>query len=468
MKRSFSGLLMLTVSVVFLTLMMLAVITQIMYYRSSVSALEERLNSAAEAAADMSGIFGADDSVQGKFLFRFQLNYTARATDTDVLVLSPEGEVTVCSCGMQDCEHLGSRLPQTVLAQTGAEPKFFSRVSLDCYEGSRMASVAATEAGFVVCSVDAAELGTRMEQTSLFSLLAVLAVILLALPVTWYLLQRQVKPLRQLTAAARRLAHGQMDARVSTGGSNSAELEELAVAFNNMAQSLQQSEQRRQEFIANVSHELKTPMTTISGYMDGMLDGTIPPEQQPRYMRIIADEVRRLSRMVRNMLEVSRIRTKGVPPERKRVFDACETVGQVLISFEQKINAKKLQVEAELPEQGAKAYADPDAITQVVYNLLDNAVKFCPEGGVLTVGICETRQNKYLVSVRNTGPTIPPEELPLVFDRFHKTDKSRSMDRDGVGLGLYIVREILGAHEEDVFVTSKDGVTEFSFTLSKP
>ena len=467
MRRSFSGLLMLTVSVVFLTMMTLAVVTQLLYYRSTVRSLEESLSSAATATADMTGIFGTDDSMQGKFLFRFQLNYTARSTGYDALVLDSEGTVTGCSCGMQDCEHLGARVAQTVLEKAGTEPTFFTNVTIECYEGSRMASVVAAEDGWVVCSVDAALFSERMQQTTLFSLLAVLVVIVLALPAIWYLLRRQVKPLRELTAAARRLAHGQMDARVPTGGKNAAELEELAVAFNNMAQSLQQSELRRQEFIANVSHELRTPMTTISGYMDGMLDGTIPPTQQPRYMRIISDEVRRLSRMVRNMLEVSRIRTQGVPPERKRAFDACETVGQVLISFEQKINAKGVQVEAELPEQGARAYGDPDAITQVVYNLIDNAVKFCPQNGRLTVRIAETRQNKYLISVQNTGPTIPPEELPLVFDRFHKTDKSRSVDRDGVGLGLYIVKTIICAHEEDVFVTSRDGVTEFSFTLTK-
>ena len=155
------------------------------------------------------------------------------------------------------------------------------------------------------------------------------------------------------------------------------------------------------------------------------------------------------------------------PAERRRTFDLCQTVGEVLLSFEQKINGKKIEVETDLPDQGAKTIADPDSITQVVYNLIDNAVKFCPEQGTLSLRIRETKGNKYLVSIRNTGPTIPADELPLVFDRFHKTDKSRSMDRDGVGLGLYIVKTIILSHEEDIYVTSRDGVTEFSFTLPK-
>ena len=232
-------------------------------------------------------------------------------------------------------------------------------------------------------------------------------------------------------------------------------------------QALAKSEQKRQEFVANVSHELKTPMTTISGYMDGMMDGTIPPEQRPKYMEIISGEVKRLSRLVRSMLEVSRIQDQGIPPERKRNFDVCQTVGEVLLSFEQKINGKHLEVETDLPDQGARTLADPDAITQVVYNLIDNAVKFCPEGGTLGLKLAQTKGGKYLVSVSNTGPTIPAEELPLVFDRFHKTDKSRSVDRDGWGLGLYIVKTIILSHEEDIYVTSRDGVTEFSFTLPR-
>ena len=153
------------------------------------------------------------------------------------------------------------------------------------------------------------------------------------------------------------------------------------------------------------------------------------------------------------MLEISRIQDQGIPAERKRTFDLCQTVGEVLLSFERKINDKSLEVEVDLPDQGARTLADPDAITQVVYNLIDNAVKFCPERGTLGLRVSQAKGGKYLVSVRNTGPTIPSDELPLVFD--------------GWGLGLYIVKTIILSHEEDIYVTSRDGVTEFSFTLPK-
>ena len=139
-------------------------------------------------------------------------------------------------------------------------------------------------------------------------------------------------------------------------------------------------------------------------------------------------------------------------------------MGQVLITFEQKINGKKLNVDVDMPEHPIYTIANQDYVTQVIYNLLDNAVKFCPEGGTLGLKIREGG-NKAYVSISNDGETIPPEELPLVFDRFHKLDKSRSQNRDGWGLGLYIVKTIVCSHGENISVTSRDGKTEFTFTM---
>jgi len=231
-----------------------------------------------------------------------------------------------------------------------------------------------------------------------------------------------------------------------------------------MATSIEKSELQHREFVANVSHELKTPMTTIAGYMDGMIDGTIPQQEHKKYMGIVSGEVRRLSRLVRNMLEVARIQDQGIPEEKKHKFDICETIGRTLLSFEQKINQKYLEVEVQMPDNGVGVWAEEDSITQVVYNLVENAVKFCEQGGSLFLQV-ESDGTKATVSVANTGPTIAEEELPLLFERFHKTDKSRSEDREGVGLGLHIVRTIVVTHGEDISVTSRDGVTRFSFTL---
>ena len=173
---------------------------------------------------------------------------------------------------------------------------------------------------------------------------------------------------------------------------------------------------------------------------------------------------KRLSRLVRSMLDISQLQSDGIPEEKKLRFDLEEAVGQVLITFEQKINAKDLQVEVDMPEHPVFTMANQDYITQVIYNLLDNAVKFCPAGGTLGVRIREGGGKAY-ISISNDGQTIPPEELPLVFDRFHKLDKSRSENRDGWGLGLYIVKTIVCSHGENISVSSRNGKTEFTFTM---
>ncbi len=472
MKRSFGRQITGTVCLIFLTLLILSMATQLLYRRLIMDMLADDVSASAGAATAMAAMLGTD-SPRTREQLCVQLNYTARATGNDTVVCNENGTIVACSCGLQSCRHLGYQFAQDYLGSvTSTGTVFRSSQEIGCYGETRMAALCMVQdkdgsGGYVVSSCSMTGVSNRLGEAVRINIMVVIVVLAFAAPVVWFMTQRQMRPIKQMTSAARRMAHGQMDVRVDVNDTDSAELNELALAFNNMAQALAKTEQTRREFVANVSHELKTPMTTISGYMDGMLDGTIPAEQQPKYMAITAGEVKRLSRLVRSMLDISRIQDQGIPAERKRSFDLCQTVGEVLLSFEQKINGKHLEVDVNLPDQGAKTFAEPDAITQVVYNLIDNAVKFCPEKGELGLRIVETRGGKYLVAVRNTGPTIPPEELPVVFDRFHKTDKSRSIDRDGWGLGLYIVKTIILAHEEDIYVTSRDGVTEFSFTLPK-
>ena len=274
---------------------------------------------------------------------------------------------------------------------------------------------------------------------------------------------RQIQPIREMVKATRRYAEGDFDIRMNDYGRDD-ELGELAASFNNMAESLQQTERQRREFIANISHELKTPMTTIAGYTDGILDGTIPPENERQYLQIISDESRRLSRLVRRMLDVSQL--QAIDPLREgKHFDICESMRRVLISMEKKITDRNLDVDADIPEEPILVLGDKDMITQVIYNLLENATKFATEGSTLYLGVT-TIDGKARVTVRNVGETIPAEELPLLFERFHKSDKSRSEDKDGYGLGLYIVKTILEQHKEKISVTSEDGVTTFSFSLA--
>lgn len=289
-----------------------------------------------------------------------------------------------------------------------------------------------------------------------------LVVLMISFVATSVTTMRQIKPIREMAQATRCYAEGDFDIRMNDYGRDD-EIGELAASFNNMAERLQQTERQRREFIANISHELKTPMTTIAGYTDGILDGTIPPENEKQYLQIIANESRRLSRLVRRMLDVSQLQAMD-PLRNGNHFDICESMRRVLISMEKKINDRHLDVEADIPDEPILVLGDNDMITQVLYNLLENAAKFAREGSTLYLGVA-MMDGKARVTVRNVGDTIPAEELPLLFERFHKSDKSRSEDKDGYGLGLYIVKTILQQHKEDISVTSENGVTTFTFSL---
>ena len=402
--------------------------------------------------------------------FRTNLAVAARASDNDIVICNSEGVVCICM-ERSNCEHLGKRLDSdTVDTLFQGEKAKLNKAVSTLYGDERMASAIAvlnndgSRLCIVVVSVQKAAITAltgKMLRVFLLAAVLILVAALLAIPI---FTRREARPIQEMAAAARQIAHGNLDVRVPTGNENE-EMEELAVAFNNMTLALKNSETIRNEFVANISHELKTPMTTIAGYLDGMLDGTIPPEKYRYYMELVSTEARRLSRLVRSMLDISRLRDQGIPADQKTNFDICEAAGQALLCFEQRINQKKLNVEIDMPDEGLTIHAAQDSVTQVLYNLIDNAVKFVNEGGTLSVRI-RRNGNSAMISVGNTGKTIPPEELPLVFDRFHKIDKSRSNDRDGWGLGLYIVKTIVLAHGEDVYVTSQDGKTEFTFTMS--
>jgi signal transduction histidine kinase len=282
--------------------------------------------------------------------------------------------------------------------------------------------------------------------------------------VTAYVSSRYMaRPFRDMAACARSFERGDFTARVSRWDKRGDEIGELAAAFNGMAESLEKSEELRRGFIGGVSHELKTPMTTVAGYIEGILDGTVPPERQGETLVLIREEVLRLSRLVASMLELMRHQTDQTDI-RPRPVDITETAARVLLGLEQAAEQKGLNVEVLLPEEPVYALADPDGLTQVFTNLLDNAVKFCNSAGTVSLAVTE-KGGRCRVVVGNTGPGIPPEDLPRVFERFHKGDRSRSRDRSGLGLGLYLVKSILNAHGEDITVKSEPGRTEFAFGL---
>lgn len=399
------------------------------------------------------------------------LNLLSTAIQSQVLITDNGGKVLICSEG-SSCSHVSGTVPLAdVQGKTDDQGHFFTVGTLGDLYGAQMytagAPIRATDTGVVIgyvfASTPADGMGAYILNNLQVFLLSALGVLTLTFIVLYAMTYRMVRPLRQMAAATRSFGNGDFSYRIPVHGKD--EVAELATALNAMAVSLSSVEGMRRSFVANVSHELKTPMTTISGYVDGMLDKTIPAEKWPHYLQIVSDETKRLSRLVRSMLDISQLQTQeGIPEEKKVQFDLEDASSQVLLTFEKKIDDKHINVEVDMPDHPVFTFANEDYITQVIYNLIDNAVKFCPDGGTLGLKIKEGGAKAY-VSVSNDGDTIPPEELPLVFDRFHKLDKSRSKNRDGWGLGLYIVKTIVCAHGENISVTSRDGKTEFTFTM---
>ncbi len=287
-------------------------------------------------------------------------------------------------------------------------------------------------------------------------------VMLAAVIATYFITERIIHPLRVMKGAAKSFAKGDFTARVTVYGND--EVSELAKAFNNMAESLDNLEKMRNSFLASISHDLRTPMTTISGFIDGITSGAIPPEKHEYYLGVISGEVHRLSRLVSQILDVSRLES-GDRKFNFADFDIAEVARIVLISFEQKIEDKKLDVVFDAQSDEMYVKADKDAIYQVIYNLCHNAIKFSREGGLFKIKIETLRDKKIRFSIYDEGETIAEDELGAVFDRFYKTDKSRGKDKTGVGLGLYISKTIIDAHGEEITVVSGDSGTEFSFTM---
>ena len=287
--------------------------------------------------------------------------------------------------------------------------------------------------------------------------------LMIAFIIIYFVTLRMFYPLTQMSQAAKKYAQGDFSMRVAIHHDD--ELGELGMAFNNMADSLDRLETMRQGFVEDVSHELHTPMTTIAGFIDGILDGVIEEKDREHYLTIVSEEIKRLSRMVSSMLDVARIQA-GTMVYTKSNFDLGTLLKRNLDSFEERITEKKVSLAVDIdPDGDYYVYSDQDSVYRVIYNLLDNAVKFVNSQGQITLRM-EKRDGMIYTSIRNTGEGIAQRDVGHIFERFYKTDKSRSKNRNGVGIGLYLVRTIVKDQGGDIYVSSKEGqFAQFTFSL---
>lgn len=397
------------------------------------------------------------------------LGVTSNAIDADVFFCNTDGRVILCkedflysySPDSDGCTlHKGYKIPDEIMTAVTKGYYFSSSKVKGLFSEKTFLSGAPVRInGTVVGAVFAAtpvhgslkEYAGNIMRMYLSSALFAAALSFLAV---YAFTAKLTRPLREMSSATKAYAQGDFSKRVTVRGAD--EFAELCQNFNRMASALSVLESSRRSFVANVSHELKTPMTTIGGFIDGMLDGTIPPEKHTEYLQIVSNETKRLSRLVTSMLNLSKIEAGELEPKYSD-FDITPVVIDCLLSFEQEIEKKNIEISG-LERMGQVIlHADRDMIYQVVYNLVDNAVKFTNEGGEIAVFAGENNEGRLFVSIQNTGDGISSEEIGRIFERFYKVDKSRSYDVKSAGLGLYLCKTIVEMHGGQIYAESAEG-----------
>lgn len=319
--------------------------------------------------------------------------------------------------------------------------------------------------GFIILHSDMSNLADIKSNILQIIYLAYMLVMLFSLYFLYHFTRKIINPIDQINKIAINYSNGEFDTPLNIKDNN--EIGQLADSLNNMAAEIQKSEQYRKNFIANISHDFRSPLTSIKGYVEAILDGTIPPEKQDRYLNIVLSETSRLSKLTNELLTLNSFNTKLVI--KKKTFDINHMVRQILEMFEGQTNAKQIQVIADIADEPLLVYADSEKIKQVVYNLLDNAIKFSQNDSTIIVTILATKgSNKVTVSVKDEGIGISANDQKHIFERFFKADSSRGKDKTGTGLGLAIVKEIIKAHNETITLNSAPGKgCNFTFTLTK-
>ncbi len=280
-----------------------------------------------------------------------------------------------------------------------------------------------------------------------------------------FFLSRQLTtPLVAMNNLAKKIANGEFDKRIPIKSKD--EIGQLASSFNHMASELDKIEENRKSFLANVSHDMRSPLTSIQGFVTAILDETIPADKQGKYLNIVLDETRRLIKMTNDILELNRLEAGNLPLHRI-IFDINAVIKQVLSHFDVLIYEKNIRVNLKLEGVTQEVMADLDQLMRVIQNLLDNAFKFVDRNGVIEVETISVG-DKLWVYIKNSGENIPTAELSNIWDRFYKTDLSRGKDKQGMGIGLVIVKEIIKQHQEKIGVTSHKGdMTSFYFSIER-
>ena len=394
------------------------------------------------------------------------LALVSETSSTIILFTDENGVVQLCSEGTSS-SNVGRQVPANILADLTADGSFFETGTLGgiypsaCYTVGGIVDDGGLPLGYVFASTSAGSLNIFVGDMFSSFVLAAGLMLLASSVLAIFFTTRLTTPLRRISEAARKFGGGDFSVRVPVDGDD--EVAQLAVTFNNMARNLETIDSSRASFMGNIAHELRTPMTSIKGFIDGMLDGTIPDDMRQHYLGLVSQEVGRLTRLIQNMLDISKLEA-GEYRVNAQSYDVWESLTGVVFSAEQRVEDLGVEIQGLAPQK-TMVYADPDLVYQVVYNLFDNALKFTPKGGYIRFAV-QKAGGFVTVSVENSGQGISAEALPFVFERFYKEDKSRGLNTKGSGLGLHICKVLIGLSGGKIWAESEEGrFCRFSFTL---
>ncbi len=465
MKSSFIRTFLITSSILLGSFIILGSSITLLTYRSSIDDRIDSLEANAYVMDDMVSSFAAGNNILVSRQLQSLIYFSAQITGNHIILTNMDGGIiltsdfisppTVLNVGDRELKEVFTKGKYSGVGTLGGlfSTSFFS-------VGVPIVSNTGNTVGAVFVSSSSEEINSMVRNFYGIFLSTTLIVLFVSLAWAYIAAQRMSRPMILMASAAKEFARGNFAVRVPTDSPQD-DIKNLSESFNNMADELEKTEERRREFIANISHELKTPMTTIGGYVDGMLDGVIPEEKRDIYLDVVSSEVKRLSRLVSQMLELSRMESGKELELVTQSFDLCEKTRLVILGLERKINDRKLDIDVDF-DKPIVVTAEPDSITRVIYNLLDNAIKYSYEGTTIKISI-KIKDKKARFAVTDTGNPISPEDKAQIFERFHKTDRSRKSD--GLGLGLYLVKNILMRHGEDVFCECDGSLTTIHFTL---
>lgn len=343
------------------------------------------------------------------------------------------------------------------LSEVGDEPAYVKSDLEDFYDephhnvAQYFEDIAGTPL-YIIASAPVSQQDESVKNMLQLFLISAVIVLIICVIVVYVATLRLTAPIKEMAQTAKKIGEGDFSSQLPEY--EITEFQELGHAINDMATSIASYDKMRTSFVANVSHELRTPMTSIGGFVDGIMDGTIPQNQHRKYLGLVSAEIKRLTRLVKSMLNLAKIESGSTKPDFKMI-NVIEPIANSLFTFEDRINEKNLDIRG-LDVDRTLIYADNDLVHQVMYNLIENAIKFVNDDGYIEFGF-EKNEEFTEVSIANSGEGLSEDELPLVFDRFYKTDQSRGLDATGVGLGLNIVKSIVKLHGGTIRVTSVEG-----------